>query len=79
MTHDEKRLKANRELVKILAEEIEKRPSERFGQILRNSGFVVENILQQDLQDGVMTLWANGFNQEPWETLARVAARLKDV
>ena len=72
--YDAARLEANRELVKILAAEIEKRPSERFGQILRNCGFVLENPL-----GGWPALWANEFSQEPWATVERVKARLKDV
>ena len=37
------RLEANRQLVNILAEVVEKNPDQRFGQILRNYAYVREN------------------------------------
>ena len=73
VNHDQKRLEANRKLVSILAKEIEKSPSQRFGQILRNCGFVEEAGVDcwNDLK-GRPTYWNNEFNFEPWVLLARV-------
>lgn len=66
---DQSRLEANRELVALLAELVEKRPTERFGQILRNCGFVRE-IRPINPEAGIP--WQNEFYSEPQKILERV-------
>lgn len=66
--HDQKRLEANRVLVRLLAEAVEASPSQRFGQILRNRGFV--NQIDGKSHSGY--IWADEFEVEPWDLLTRV-------
>lgn len=61
-----RRQEANRELLELLQVQVEKYPSERFSQILRNAGFVE----QREIADQVV--WADDFNLEPWRVLKRV-------
>jgi hypothetical protein len=69
------RLEANRELVKILSEIVEKENNQRFGQILRNYGFVRE-IRSVKPEAGIP--WQNEFYSEPQKILERVK-RIKDA
>ena len=66
--YDSKRLEANRELVRLLAEAVEASPSQRFGQILRNKKF----ISQADGGDYCGYVWIDEFQVEPWQLLERV-------
>ena len=67
---------ANRELVRLLSEWVEKYPDMRFGQILRNAGFVYEDALSDyDHYDGEyhsLFVWRDEFTLEPTELLKRV-------
>ena len=69
------RLEANRELVKILGEIVEQGNDQRFGQILRNYGFVRE-IRPVKPEAGIP--WQNEFYSEPQKILERVK-RIKDA
>ena len=52
-----------------LAELVEEHPTQRFGQILRNFGFV-------DQTDSLGYIsWRDEFSREPWDVLARVQDR----
>lgn len=62
---DEARLKANRELLLLLACIVERYPGLRFNQILNVYGFCTKGTL------------SNGFNEEPQVTLKRVETELK--
>lgn len=62
----QRRQEANRELVARLQEQVERYPSERFSQILRNAGFVH----QEEISEQVV--WKDEFNLEPWQLLNRV-------
>lgn len=64
---NKKRLKANKELVKILSTIVKENPNQRFSQILRNYGFIKENIQDQ-------TRWEDEFYAEPDIILDRVKA-----
>lgn len=68
------RLEANRELVKILGEIVEKETDQRFSQILRNYGFVRE-IRPVKPEAGIP--WQNEFYSEPQKILERVK-RIKE-
>lgn len=57
---------ANLKLVEVLTKLIEKNPDQRFGQLLRNYGFILET----DVLSHV--LWVNEFNLEPDVLLTRV-------
>ena len=65
---DLNRLNENRQLLKILEELIEKNPSERFSQILRNNEFISEH------RDGnnMPIFWENEFYLESEALLQRV-------
>ena len=69
------RLEANRQLVKILGEIVEQGNDLRFGQILRNYGFVRE-IRPVKPEAGIR--WQNEFYSEPQKILERVK-RIKDA
>jgi len=62
------RLEENRELIKLLSELVEKNPSERFHQILRNNGFITE--YRDDTNMPVY--WENEFYLESENLLNRV-------
>ena len=64
---DKKRLITNRELSRLIAREVEKQPTARMGQILRNLG-----VVEDDGKGG----WISGIFEEPWETLKRVKKRI---
>jgi hypothetical protein len=66
---------ANRELVRLLAEWVEKYPDMRFGQILRNMGIVEE--IRPHVYNGLgvqedRIYWIDEFSLEPTELLKRV-------
>ena len=63
------RLEANRELVAKLLLLVEEYPDARFGQILRNAGFVRE---LRPVSPDVGVDWKNEFYLESKELLARV-------
>lgn len=68
-----KRTKANMELLALLGRLLVANPSERFGQLLRNAGFIYEvrgPSCSEELDS--TTLWQNEFNTEPWHILERV-------
>ncbi len=70
------RLQANQRLMDILNRLVQSEPDSRFGQILRNYGFIKE------VRPGKPDLcldWQNEFYQEPEVVLARVEQRLKDI
>ena len=74
---DKERQEANRELVKLLAELVEKHPTQRFSQILRNYGFIKQSawdVLQNDVQS-----WMNEFYAEPQQVLDRVRKCLDEI
>jgi len=63
---NQRRQEANRELLELLQEQIERYPSERFSQILRNAGFVQQTEISEQV------VWEDDFNLEPWQLLKRV-------
>lgn len=67
---DRDRQDTNRLLAQLLIEAVEKNPSQRFGQILRNEGFVL---------DTGGFAWVNEFNAEPQIVLERVMKRKEDL
>lgn len=74
---DQKRQEANHELIEILTAQVKARPSERFGQILRNCGFIKENMKFHETGNFYPDGWSNEFNTEPQEILKRVKETLK--
>ena len=68
-----KRRNANAEILGMLADYITENPDQRFGQILRNTGVVVD-YQEVDVADNGTTLtkWTNHFNEEPDVTLKRM-------
>ena len=60
------RQEANRLILKILAQDIEDQPDIRFGQLMRNTGVVLEDDYQGDMQ------WAEEFNLESTALLDRI-------
>lgn len=73
---DQKRQEANREILALIAAEVEASPGLRFSQILRNLG-VIEEVnnpnFSWDLGRGVTPyIWINEFNTEPWAILDRM-------
>lgn len=71
---DKARIEANLELLNFLGDYIMNHPTERFGQVLRNLGIVVESNLQEGGH-----IWLNGFNEEPQDTLTRVKKSIADA
>lgn len=71
---DQARQEANRELVNILRAQIEARPTERLGQILRNCGF----IQAEPVYNLGGSIWKNHFMEEPQAMLARVKETLRN-
>lgn len=67
--HTQRRLDANRAIVKRLSELIEANPSMRFSQILFNFGFV--NGVFDDKGEHIAS-WADEFSVEPWDVAARL-------
>lgn len=70
------RLEANQRLLEILNRIVQNNPDLRFGQILRNYGFIKE------VRPGKPELcleWQNEFYTEPAKVLARVEQRLRDL
>lgn len=74
---DQARLKANRELIETLTDLVEQNPSQRFGQILRNYGFIKENRPAKPSNPDIY--WQNEFYKEPSEVLQRVKQRIKNA
>jgi len=69
------RLEANRLLVKLLNDQVEKYPDIRFSQHLRNSGFISEHIDSL----GCPHFWYNEFNVEPDTLVRRVIKTIKEL
>ena len=65
------RQEANRLIVKILADQVEKQPDIRFSQLMRNIGVVDEDIIEPKL------IWRNEFNLEPLKLLKRIQSKIK--
>lgn len=66
-----KRQEANQELLKILEKLVKENPDQRFHQILRNYGFIVD----KSSQDGP-PIWINEFYSEPDKVLERVQKKV---
>ena len=71
-----KRQEANRLIVKILQQLVEKHPDWRFGQILRNSEAIRE--FRDPIHDTPI-YWLNDFYTEPEQTLEAMAERFPDL
>jgi len=71
------RKQANDKLVKRLKELIDKFPDQRFGQILRNYGFISETRVKQKPGEWEQQKWTNEFSLEPVALLARVKKEMK--
>ena len=71
MTREE----ANDEVMTLLAFIIAERPSQRFGQVMRNYGFITEG------STGIYgySQWNNEFYLEPQEVIKRVKNKLKEA
>lgn len=67
------RKEANEEIIKLLAEQMNLHPDTRFGQLLRNSGIIVD--FQSKEFEG--TQWSNHFYEESKQMLERVQKTLK--
>jgi hypothetical protein len=67
------RQEANRLIIKLLAEQVEKDPDIRFGQMLRNVGAVYEYMTPDD--DAV---WRDEFYLEPQQLLKRIQQSIKE-
>ena len=65
------RQEANRLIVKILADQVEKQPDIRFSQLMRNIEVVDEDIIEPKL------IWRNEFNLEPLKLLKRIQSKIK--
>ncbi len=78
--YDKARLDANLELIRLLTEYVEKYPSQRLGQALRNIG-IIETVL---VQERGMEEWESGnmyidgmiMHAEPWHILEQVKKEL---
>lgn len=73
---DRKRYEATKELVIILGTLVVKHPTQRFGQLLRNYGFIQDGVMDST---GEMHHWANEFYTEPQLVLDRVKKALKEL
>ena len=74
------RYENNKKLVKILESLVESFPGQRMGQILRNFGFVMDDIKVYD-ENGNPTgsnHWRNEFMVEPDELLKRVTKTIEE-
>lgn len=70
------RQEANRLIVKLLAEQVEKYPDIRFGQMMRNCGVIDD---RQFVGEGTTYgYWVNEFNVEPIELLKRIQSKIKE-
>jgi hypothetical protein len=67
------RQEANRLIIKLLAEQIEKYPDVRFGQMMRNAGVVYQHTDRDD-----QIIWLDEFNLEPQELLKRIQRYIKE-
>lgn len=68
------RQSANARLVTILADAVIRYPDQRFGQLLRNLGFVLETAHLPNAK-----MWSNEFYMEPQELLKRVEKELEKL
>jgi len=68
------RQSANARLVAILADAVVRYPDQRFGQLLRNLGFVLETAHLPNAK-----LWCNEFYLEPQKLLERVERELEKI
>jgi hypothetical protein len=66
------RQEANIKILGILAEYVMANPDQRFGQILRNVGAIIDFPGPKDPQGARDTLWMNHFNEEPVSMLERM-------
>ncbi len=66
-----KRQEANQELLKVLEKLVKENPDQRFHQILRNYGFIVD----EPSKDGP-PVWINEFYSEPDKVLERVKKKV---
>lgn len=76
---DKRRQDANVELIQLLAQYLTDRPSERFGQALRNLGIVSERevvINEGGGRESLELIWENEFMTEPHAMVARAKAVL---
>ena len=72
---DQERRLANLTILKILEDYASANPSQRFGQILRNTGAVVDVGVRDSAQQEWETpdyYWMRGIHEEPMQTLARM-------
>ena len=67
------RKEANMEIVRLLVNYINDNPDQRFGQILRNVGVVVDYWNEQEMKKD----WMNHFNEEPQAMLDRMLEQMK--
>lgn len=73
--YDARRQKYNRFLVKKLAALVEAHPSQRFGQILQNYGFV--SLPDGDF-GGMENYWTCEHHLEPWDLWVRVGGGARE-
>jgi hypothetical protein len=73
---------ANRAILKLLQEQVESQPDSRFGQILRNTGVVVDVGIRDSSKPDWETpdyYWERGIHEEPWHTLARMYRDIAEI
>jgi hypothetical protein len=68
------RVKDNLKILKRLETYIKKNPDQRFGQVLRNAGVVIDYFEQGQFTPR----WSNHFNEEPANMLIRMRERRAD-
>lgn len=66
------RLEYNLAILRHLEEYVKACPDQRFGQILRNAGTIVETTVQPTVDGFHVITWRDGFNEESNETLERM-------
>ena len=76
------RQEANFHILAILLNYVEKNPDQRFGQVLRNTGVVVDVGVKDSSQhdwDSPDFYWVRGIHEEPMATLARMEATKRGI
>lgn len=76
------RHEANLQILAQLLKYVDENPDQRFGQILRNTGVVVEVGVRDSNQEEWETpdyYWARGVHEEPIATLARMELNKRNI
>ena len=68
------RLEANRAILGVITELVERYPDQRFGQLMRNYG-----VIKEIRNDWIPVAWSNEFNLESDELLKRIVKTTAEI